>query len=339
MNAQSNATLLPEEITGQATQKAPYSEAVAGAVRQGLSGPSKWLPAWLFYDAEGSRLFEQITSLPEYYLTRTERAIFSKHAHDIVQAAMNMASGKLRMLELGAGSASKTGILLAAAIQQQGATDYLPVDVSESAMDEARESLSHALSGVRFYPQIANYVIDPLLLPPHSGPTLALYIGSSIGNFSPDEAVAILRNLRAQLRPGDSLLLGTDMVKPLPALLAAYNDSRGITAAFNLNMLRHINRSLDAEFDPSCFSHSAVWNAEQSRIEMHLRSKAAQTVRIPGANMQVSFKADETIHTENSYKFTEESVIKLLDSAGFAPRHTWHDEQGWFAVTLAAAIA
>ncbi len=242
---------------------------------------------------------------------------------------------KLRFLELGAGSASKTGILLAAAVRRQGATKYLPVDVSATAMEEARSSLGRAVKGVEVHPQVANYVTDTLLVPPHDGPTLALYIGSSIGNFAPEEAYAILRNLRAQMRPGDSLLLGTDLVKDIRTLLAAYNDSQGVTAAFNLNMLRRINRDLHAGFDLSAFCHVAVWNADLSRIEMHLRSKYAQTVPIRALDTNVHFATGETIHTENSYKFTEFSVAAMLEASGFTVSKTWCDEQNRFAVTLA----
>ena len=319
------------------------NEAVADAVREGLSATPKWLPAWLFYDAQGSRLFERITLLPEYYLTRTERAIFTGYADGIIAAATDAytdaggtGTGTLRLLELGAGSAAKTGVLLDAAVRRQGSTEYLPIDVSESAMADACASIARSSSGVVVRPQVANYVTDTLSVPPHDGPTVALYIGSSIGNFDPHEAAAILQNLRAQLRPGDTLLLGTDLAKDPQRLIAAYNDHDGVTEAFNLNMLRRINRDLRANFDLACFKHKAVWNAEQSRIEMHLESTKAQTVRVGALSASFAFDAGETIHTENSYKFTPESIAKLLDLSGFLTRETWFDEQHLFAVTLAA---
>jgi dimethylhistidine N-methyltransferase len=316
------------------------NEAVAAAAREGLSASPKWLPAWLFYDARGSRLFERITVLPEYYLTRTERAIFTGYADSIIETAVSLhpagSTAKLRMLELGAGTASKTGILLDAAVRRQGEIDYLPIDVSETAIDEACGSIARTLQNVRVVPQVANYVTDALAIPPHDGPTLALYIGSSIGNFSPDEAIAVLRNLRAQLRPGDSLLLGTDLAKDPRRLIDAYNDSKCVTEAFNLNMLRRLNRELGASFDLASFRHKAVWNAEASRIEMHLESLRAQKVRIPALGLNISFTAGETIHTENSYKFTPASIAAMLEASGFRTAKTWHDEQNWFAVTLAA---
>jgi L-histidine N-alpha-methyltransferase len=333
MSTQTSAAVLDPVVVSKSIEENP----VVAAVREGLTDTPKWLPAWRFYDAEGSELFERITVLPEYYLTRTERAIFTGYAHAVIDAAIGLhpqGNAPLRMLELGAGTASKTGVLLDAVVRRQGATDYLPIDVSASAIDEACGSIARTLSGVRVVPQVANYVTDALEIPAHDGPTLALYIGSSIGNFSPDEAVGVLRNLRAQLRPGDSLLLGTDLVKDASLLLAAYNDAAGVTAEFNLNVLRRLNRELDADFDLASFRHEAVWNAALSRIEMHLKSLRAQTVRVGSLN--VSFQAGETIHTENSYKFTQGSIAAMLEASGFRMVEAWNDERGWFAVTLAS---
>ncbi len=334
-----------ENAASTASVRISSFDPVAQAVRDGLRVTPKWLPAWLFYDAVGSGLFEQITALPEYYPTRTERAIFAAHAQAIITAALQVferkhgIGGTLRLLELGSGTASKTGILLAAAIDRQGLTEYLPIDVSDVALDEAQQSLTQLLGKVRVLPQVANYVTDALRIPPHSGPTLALYIGSSIGNFAPDEAVAVLRNLRAQLRPGDSLLLGTDLVKDEALLVAAYDDAQGVTAAFNLNVLERLNRDLRANFDLSRFRHRARWNADESRIEMHLESTTAQPVHVPGAGMVAHFRQGETIHTENSYKFTGQSLRELLAAAGFDVVQTWLDEREWFAVTLAAVVS
>ena len=326
--------------------------AVVEAVRAGLTAPQKSLPAWLFYDAEGSRLFERITLLPEYYLTRAERAIFTAEADRVIAAAFQNwrqatgdghiapnGEGKLRLLELGAGTATKTGILLAAAVRAQGETNYLPIDVSASAIAEACDSLAQTLPQVNIQPQTANYVTDALSIPSHSGPTLALYIGSSIGNFAHAEAVAVLANLRAQLRPGDTLLLGTDLVKDTPTLEAAYCDADGVTEAFNLNMLRRLNRELGASFDLSTFRHVACFNRRASRIEMHLKSTRSQYVRIPALNLSVAFQAGETIHTENSYKFTQDSIAGLLREGGFVVSQTYTDPKNYFAVTLATVAS
>ncbi len=318
---------------------------VAQAVLTGLTASQKSLPAWLFYDEAGSRLFEQITLLPEYYLTRTERAIFQQHADSIIAAARQNyrnaqpnapADQPLRLLELGAGTATKTGILLAAAVRAQGLTAYLPIDVSASAIDEACASIAEAQPDVIVHPQIANYVTGTLDIPPHPGPTLALYIGSSIGNFSPDEAASILGKLREQLQPGDTLLLGTDLVKDKATLEAAYCDSEGVTEAFNLNMLHRLNRELHANFDLAAFRHAAHFNSASSRIEMHIRSTRRQTVRIAALGLSVNFQLNESIHTENSYKFTSQSIAALLRRCGFSVNTTYTDADSYFAVTLAA---
>jgi dimethylhistidine N-methyltransferase len=288
----------------------------------------------MFYDARGSRLFERITMLPEYYLTRMERHILNSHAREMVNAARNGRGNQLRFVELGAGTASKTGILLEEAVRAQGEVLYVPADVSPEALDAAHASISRRLRGVRVEPIVANYVTDPPRLQPFEGTTLALYIGSSIGNFSPEEARTILRNLRSQLKSGDTLLLGTDMVKDEETLLAAYDDVEGVTAAFNLNLLCRLNRELDADFDLSGFRHRAVWNAAESRIEMHLESLRDQRVRIPKAWVRIQFAAGETIHTENSYKFVQDDLCALLADSGFQMEKMWLDERAWYAVTF-----
>ena len=291
----------------------------------------------------GSGLFEEITGLPEYYLTRTERGILREHAGEILAAV----PGAVTIAELGAGTATKTGILLRAATERQGRLLYQPIDVSSTCLDEARVSLEGAIAHLTVRPQLANYLTDAIRLErPVGARILALYIGSSIGNFSPEEGLGILRNLRTHLEPGDALLLGTDLApgasKSVASLLRAYDDAAGVTAAFNRNVLTRLNRDLQADFDVSCFRHVARWNADASRVEMHLESLCSQVVRIPansaGAEMMVQFSPGETIHTENSYKFTEGALRGLLDGAGFAPVQTFGDERGLFAVTLAAVI-
>ncbi len=254
---------------------------------------------------------------------------------------------KLAVAELGAGTAAKTGILLEALTRRQPEVIYQPIDVSETALDEAREHIEQQIPGVTVYPQVADYTTDKLSIErPEGHRVLALYIGSSIGNFSPEERAVLLRNLRQQLRAGDALLLGLDLApgaqKPVETLLAAYDDAAGITAAFNRNVLTRLNRELGAGFRPQTFRHQARWNAAESRIEMHLESVAAQTVRIPansaGPEMVLDFVPGLTIHTESSYKFTNSALLHLLHVAGFAETKTWSDERGWFAVTLAEAI-
>jgi L-histidine N-alpha-methyltransferase len=314
---------------------ADVREALTREVRRGLIARPRSLSPWMFYDAEGSRLFERITTLPEYYPTRTERAILSRCADAIVAAAHSNRSLPLRLVELGAGTASKTCILLEAALRISDDVAYMPVDVCPNALELACENVACALQEVRIEPIVRNYVTHPLHLEPFDGTTLALYIGTSIGNFSPEEARIILRDLRVQLQTGDALLLGTDMVKDEPPLLAAYDDSDGITAEFNLNILRRLNRELGANFDTTRFHHRVFWNSIESRIEMHLESTQEQDVSIEDADLDIHFMPRETIHTENSYKFTDQGIRTLLNDAGFEIGGTWKDSRSWYTLTLA----
>jgi dimethylhistidine N-methyltransferase len=316
-------------------------EQVATAVREGLTARRKSLPPWLFYDQVGSRLFDRITELPEYYLTRTERAILAAHAGDIIaQAASSegIQPARLRIAELGAGSADKTRLLLSASVARQQSVVYEPMDVSPSALAAAKERIEREIPGVEVAPQVLDYTHGLALQPAGAGERrLVLYIGSSIGNFEPAEAVRLLRRVRAGLRPADALLLGVDLVKPDPILLAAYDDAAGVTAAFNLNLLARLNRDLGANFSLDAFAHRARWNAAQSRIEMHLVSRTSQTVRLDALDLEVHFAERETIHTENSYKVQPGQAETLLADAGFKPVETWTDARSWFSVCLARA--
>ncbi|RRA48618.1 L-histidine N(alpha)-methyltransferase [Acidipila sp. EB88] len=319
-----------------ATQATQRNTVLGSEVLAGLTHDPKTLSPWLFYDERGSALFEQITDLPEYYVTRTERSIFAQHAPEIVARA---ASGeRLAVIELGAGTASKTGLLLSATAAQQGSVEYYPIDVSESALVEAKRHLERTLADVHVHTRVGDYTDGLGRIDAPGMRRLVLYIGSSIGNFEPADATTLLRAVRAELSPGDQLLLGADQHKAEPLLLAAYNDAQGITAAFNSNVLHRINRELGANFDVDAFRHEARWNAPKSRIEMHLCSTRAQTVQIPSLGISVHFAAGETIHTESSYKFTDQQVLSILHEAGFALRQEWKDAQGWFGVYLAEAI-
>lgn len=306
-------------------------------VRRGLRSRPRSLSPWMFYDAQGSRLFERITTLPEYYPTRTERGILSRYADAIIGEAQGMSASPLRLVELGAGSASKTCLLLEAARRVCDDVVYMPVDVCADALELASQNVADAFPEVRVQPIVRNYVSHPLELESFDGVTLALYIGTSIGNFSREEARLILRNLGAQLQPGDALLLGTDMVKDASILVAAYDDRDGVTAAFNLNLLHRINRELGADFDSASFRHLALWNSMESRIEMHLESTQEQTVCIQDADLDLHFMRGETIHTENCYKFTDREIRTLLGDAGFEITGAWKDNRCWYTVTLARA--
>jgi L-histidine Nalpha-methyltransferase len=323
------------------------TEAVAAEARRGLLCERKSLAPWLFYDEAGSRLFEEITALPEYYLTRAEREIFAARAEEIFDAL----GANVAIAELGAGTAAKTGILLRALARRQARVLYQPIDISPSALEEARESIERSIPGIAVRPRAANYITESIRIErPRGAKVLALYIGSSIGNFSPSEAREILVRLRSELQEGDGLLLGTDLApaaeiggagKSIEMLLAAYDDADGVTAAFNRNLLARLNRELGADFCPERFAHRAVWNAEESRIEMHLESLARQRVSIPmgtGGAEIVEFEAGETIHTENSYKFTRAAIGELLGDSGFRAAREFSDAREIFAVTLAEAV-
>jgi len=304
-------------------------------VQSGLGSRPRSLKPWILYDDEGSRLFERITTLPEYYPSRTERAILARHADEIIDAVCKHSSRSFRVLELGAGTASKTSLLLTAATHRHSEVVYMPIDVSQDALETACERIGNLLPRVQLDPLVLNYVTSPPEVERFNGATLALYLGSSVGNFVPEEAQRILRKLNSQLREGDALLLGTDLVKSKQTLLAAYDDSEGITAAFNLNLLNRLNRDLGANFDRARFQHLALWNQENSRIEMHLESMRSQEVRIEAADLCLQFERGETIHTENSYKFSDGTCSTLLEQSGFHVEKTWKDPSAWYGVTLA----
>jgi L-histidine Nalpha-methyltransferase len=324
----------------------PLTEAagtpVGAEVLRGLSTRPRSLSPWLFYDTEGSRLFEAITELPEYYLTRAEREILADHADEIITA---VGHGKLSIYELGAGTGSKTGLLLRAAVRRQGSITYRAIDVSASAIAEAKKNLEREIDGVSVEPIVADYTDGLGNLATEPGGqrqpgerSLFLYIGSSIGNFDPPHALRILRDVRHQLLLGDALLLGADLVKGRETLLRAYDDAAGVTAAFNKNVLTRINRELGSNFNLQLFRHRARWSEDWSRIEMHLESLITQIVFIPTLDLEVKLARAETIHTENSYKFTDEQISSLLGRAGFKIARQWKDSRGWFGEYLAVAV-
>jgi L-histidine N-alpha-methyltransferase len=327
-------------LSADATRETTVSDAVATAVREGLSAHPRRLPPWLFYDAAGSLLFDRITELPEYYLTRTERGILAAHAGEIIACAAE--GNPLRIVELGAGSADKTRLLLSAAVAAQEEVLYEPVDVSATALDAARERIEQEIPGVTVVPRVMDYVhgLDLDSEDPSEGTgarRLVLYIGSSIGNFDPEDAARLLVRVREALRPGDGLLLGVDLAKDVPTLLAAYDDAAGVTAEFNLNLLVRLNRELGANFNLRAFRHKAVWDAVHSRIEIYIESLSAQKVNVRGLGLKVEFATGERIHTENSYKYAPGQAERMLEKAGFAPAGCWTDPKSWFAVCLGRA--
>ena len=295
-------------------------------VLEGLSGPVKTLPAKYFYDAEGSRLFEEICELPEYYLTRTEIALLTKVAPEI---AHHIPTGAA-LVELGSGASLKTRLLLDAA-PHLGA--YVPIDISESALSQAAASLARDYPDLAVMPVAADFT-KVLTLPEavRAHPLVGFFPGSTIGNFTPDEAATLLARARAMLGPEAAFLVGADLVKPIETLLRAYDDEQGVTAAFNRNLLHRINRDLEGDFDPSSFRHRALWNARESRIEMHLVSARSQYVSVGGERL--SFAEGQSIHTENSYKFTEAMFAEIAERAGWRIETRWVSDAQPFAMFL-----
>ncbi|MFF0200660.1 L-histidine N(alpha)-methyltransferase [Streptomyces sp. NPDC005017] len=302
--------------------------ALRADVLHGLTARPKTLPPKWFYDAHGSDLFEQITELPEYYPTRAEREILLGRSGEIAAALPART-----LIELGSGSSDKTRHLLAALTSLE---TYVPVDVSESALAQAGESLVEEFPGLAVHGLIADFTAG-MSLPDTPGPRLLAFLGGTIGNLLPAERAAFLASVRALLSPGDALLLGTDLVKDEGVLVRAYDDAAGVTAAFNKNVLTVVDRELGADFDPAAFEHVALWDAEREWIEMRLRSRAEQTVKIPALDLAVDFAAGEELRTEVSAKFRKEGVRGELAAAGLELSHWWTDSEGRFALSLSTA--
>ncbi len=309
----------------------PAIPEIAADVLAGLGATPKRLPPKLFYDARGSELFEQITQLPEYYLTRSEREILTRYSAGIVATCRP----GLTVIELGAGTAEKTAILLSAILDAQPRASFYPVDVSSSALNIGLARLNGNLRRLEVKPIIADYTRGIPAIARIRSPRMVVWLGSSIGNFEEQEAVAILRRVRSGLGAQDALLLGTDLEKSRAILLPAYDDPQGVTAAFNKNVLARINRELGGEFDLQTFDHVAVWNPAAGRMEMYLESWRRQQVRVAALGRSFEFRAGERIHTENSYKYTAATVDRILHAAGFSRSYTWTDTRKFFALHLA----
>ena len=301
-------------------------------VRVGLTATPKTLKPKYLYDALGSVLFEAICLLPEYYLTRAETEIFERRAAEIVAQL----PAPITVVELGSGSSIKTRLLIKAILARQPRLCYQPIDISETILEQSAKQLLEDYSGLRITAHAADYTRGIASIERKDGEkVLALLLGSNIGNYMPDEARELLRQVRNALRPGDGLLLGADLKKSRETLEAAYNDALNLTAAFSRNLLLRINRDLNADFDLRQFKHRAFFNEGQSRIEIHLVSLTEQIVNICGAEAQpalrVEFKSGETIHTENSYKYDLEALAALAKATGFTPSRVWFDSGGRFS--------
>jgi L-histidine N-alpha-methyltransferase len=312
--------LLTRTLPEDATDAALRADVLEGLTRTPKTLPPKW-----FYDAHGSELFEQITELSEYYPTRAEREILVDRAGEIAAA-----TGARTLVELGSGSSDKTRHLLDAFT---GLAVYVPVDVSESALTQAGHALVEERPGLNVHALIADFTGD-LTLPETPGPRLLAFLGGTIGNLLPAERATFFAGLRALLSPGDALLLGTDLVKDEQVLVRAYDDAAGVTAAFNKNVLTVVDRELGADFDAAAFDHVALWDADNEWIEMRLRSRTDQTVKIPALDLAVDFATGEELRTEISAKFRKEGVRTELSTAGLELTHWWTDREGRFALSL-----
>lgn len=307
--------------------------ALAADVLRGLTADHKHLPPKWFYDAAGSDLFDEICEQPEYYPTRAEAALLEDQG-----AAIAAAFPARELVELGAGSCTKTPLLLRPLIDEGDLERYVPVDVSASALAHAERSLAESFPGLLVERRILDFTTQlPLLGRSETGGRLIAFLGSTIGNLEPLEVQAFLEQLRSQLGPDDAVLLGTDLVKDEATLVAAYNDAAGVTAAFNQNVLRVVNRELDANFDVDAFEHDATWNPELERIETRLRARGPQQVRVRSLSLDVSFNDGEAIFTEISRKFTRESIAELYAQGGFE-LSDWFEGDGVYALSIARPV-
>jgi L-histidine Nalpha-methyltransferase len=299
---------------------------LADDVLDGLTRPFKELPPKHLYDARGSELFEAICELPEYYPTRAERAILQQRAGDILRAA-----GTSELLELGAGSAAKTRLLL-----DTGRIDrYLPFDVSPTALEQAAEALAAEYPRVEVTPIVGDFETDLGDVPPARAPRLVAFLGGTIGNFTPGARRRFLRAVASTLGPGGALLLGTDLVKDVDVLEAAYDDSQGVTAEFNRNVLAVVNRELGADFDLGLFEHVAFFDPQHEWIEMRLRARRAHTVYVAALDLEVAFERGEELRTEISAKFRRERLEADYEAAGLRLERWYTDADERFALSLA----
>ncbi len=301
-------------------------------VRQGLTKqPQKELHSKYLYDALGSALFNAITFVPEYGLTRADERLIAQHADDVARRLC--ASAEMSVFELGAGDGRKARAIIRAVSQRQPHVQYAPVDVSPLALQHCRDELSDVADVAAIEGEYLDGLRRALALR-ESQTALVLFLGSNIGNFERACARDFLAQLRALLRTGDALLIGADLIKEIPRMLLAYDDPAGVTAAFNLNLLGRVNRELNADFDLRKFHHEARWCERDHRVEMHLRSGSEQEVRIPGADCAVHIRAGETIWTESSHKFQAAELNGMAAAAGFRAAAQWIDAEWPFAENL-----
>ncbi len=314
--------------------RAPASEQTESFgedVRAGLAAENKYLSPKYFYDALGSALFEAITLLPEYYLTRAETAILERYAGEMLSAL----EGPVELVEFGSGSAHKTRILIGEALERQTRVDYHPIDISGTALVQSASGLVAEYERLHVTAYASDYfeVLASARLRT-SKRVLALFLGSNVGNYEPEQAEALLSAMSASFKPGDGLLLGTDLKKDAATLELAYNDPTGVTAAFDKNLLARINRELGGHFDLDAFEHVARYDPQRGAVDSFLVSQRGQDVAIDALDAHVSLRTAERIHTESSYKFAREDLARLAARSGFRVERCWTDPLERFAVSL-----
>jgi dimethylhistidine N-methyltransferase len=338
-----NRSEQPDRLTIHHLSSNESQNSFAQDVLVGLTSNPKTLLPKYFYDDLGSRLFEAICCLPEYYVTRDEIEIISERIEEITSEIKIPDNGSLQLIELGSGSAEKTRFVIESFLRRDADVHYLPIDISSSSLERSSKELLLAYPRLRITAYSADYASALGALQKtetnesQALRTLVLFFGSSIGNLDPAESRDLLRKVRMALNPGDSLLIGADLKKSTDILIPAYDDALGVTAAFNLNLLVRINRELGGHFDLAKFRHRALYNEEHGRIEMHLFSSERQVVRIDRINLEVNFAEDESLHTENSYKYSVEDLQELATVTGFYLNRTWHDKSHHFSVNLFTA--
>jgi L-histidine N-alpha-methyltransferase len=316
------------------------ADALHHDARVGLSADPKWLPPKWFYDARGSELFEEITTLPEYYPTRTERELLRRSAVEIAQRGWARGVAVDTLVELGSGSSEKTRLLLDALTANGSLQRFVPLDVSESALRGAMAAVAHEYPGLAVHGVVGDFTRHLELLPAgQGGRRLVAFLGGTIGNLLPAERTGFLTALRAALDPGELLLLGAGLATDPSVMVPAYDDAAGVTAEFNRNVLHVLNRELGADFEVDAFDHLAVWDATHEWIEMRLRARRAMTVRLPAVGMTVHYAKDEEMRTEVSGKFRREGLGAELLNAGFVDQVWWADPRQRFALVLAAAAS
>jgi L-histidine Nalpha-methyltransferase len=329
MEPVSNPTLAAERIQIESHLDGGAERSLAEDVLDGLTRPFKELPPKHFYDARGAQLFDRICELPEYYPTRCERAILGERAGEIAEL-----TGAVELVELGSGTAAKTRVLLDALSEAGTLERYIPFDVTESMVRECAEALTAEYPELRVHGVIGDFERHLEHVPEAAGPRIVAFLGGTIGNFPPGSRRRFLRQISRLLRPEDHLLMGTDLVKDPGVLEAAYDDSQGVTAEFNRNVLRVLNRELQADFDPEDFDHVALFNSEHEWIEMRLRARREVSAVVQGLDLPVHFDAGEELRTEISAKFTPERVQGDLAAAGLTLVSWLTDPEGLFALTL-----